>query len=39
VLYPSKRHVPSRIRAFLAYLDKNVEGLTRDIKDIYGAGS
>jgi DNA-binding transcriptional LysR family regulator len=33
VLYPSKRHLPSRIRAFLAYLDRNIDRLTRDISD------
>ena len=33
VLYPSKRHLASRVRAFLTYLDRNMERLTRDIRD------
>src|SRR5579859_44110 len=33
VLYPSKRHLASRIRAFLTYLDQNLERLTHDIRD------
>ncbi|GGF04349.1 LysR family transcriptional regulator [Aliidongia dinghuensis] len=37
VLYPSKRHLASRVRAFLTYLDRNMERLTRDIRD--GAGN
>jgi DNA-binding transcriptional LysR family regulator len=33
VLYPSKRHLASRIRAFLSYLDKNVDQLARHTQD------
>ena len=33
VLYPSKRHLASRIRAFLTFLDQNIEGLSREIHD------
>lgn len=34
VVYPSKRHLASRVRAFLTYVDKNVDRLTRDIAQI-----
>lgn len=33
VLYPSKRHLASRVRAFLAFLDKNIGLLASDVDD------
>lgn len=33
LLYPSKRHLASRVRAFLAYLESNIPRLMLDLRD------
>jgi DNA-binding transcriptional LysR family regulator len=37
ILYPSKRHLASRLRAFLAYLDGNIEWLASTVSDRWPA--
>jgi DNA-binding transcriptional LysR family regulator len=37
VLYPSKRHLASRLRAFLAYLDRNIDWLASRLSDRWPA--